>query len=461
MVVMEKPITSTPRPGSVPSSPSERERVVGQIEEFIKEILLGLAPSAPPARSGPGRPLVLPSLALWAGLLLCVLKGFSSKLDLWRLLSSRGLWFYPRFPVSDQAVYKRLEGAGLAPMEGLFYRVSSVLKERLGPYADGSLAPFAREAVVLDESAIDPLSRRLPALRALPKGDRKLLPGKFAGLFDLRRQLWLKVLFVPDLDHNEKLSARTMISDLPAGSLILADLGYFAFEWFDDLTALGHHWISRLRAKTSYELLHVYYQSGETLDAVVYLGAYRANRASHPVRLVRFRVGSITYQYIASVLDPKVLPMVEIARLYARRWDIELAINLAKTHLGLHLLWSTKPVGVMQQLYAVLIISQILQAIRMEVAGRASVDPFEVSIELLVRWMPQFAYAGEDPVAAFVEQGRTLGFIRPSTRTRIRAPIIPEEEIAPLPPRIALPRTPRYAHTNCGPRATRKRKCLN
>jgi hypothetical protein len=346
-------------------------------------------------------------------------------------------------------------------MESLFYRVSSVLKERLGPYAQDSLAPFAAEAVALDESALDPLSRRLPALRGLPSEDRKLLPGKFAGLFDLRRQLWLKVLFVPDLDRNEKLSARGMIAELPLGSLILADLGYFAFEWFDDLTALGHHWISRLRAKTSYELIHAYYQNGDTLDAVIYLGVYRSNRASHPVRLVRFRLGNTAYQYITSVLDPKVLPMVEIARLYARRWDIELAIDLAKTHLGLHLLWSTKPVGIMQQLYAVLIISQILQAIRMEVAGRAEVDPFEVSIELLVRWMPQFAYAGEDPVAAFVEQGRALGFIRPSTRTRIRAPIIPAEEIAPLPQGILLPRTPRYAHANCGPRATRKRKRPN
>jgi len=57
------------------------------------------------ARNGPGRPRILPSLALWAGLLVCVLKGFSSKLDLWRLLSQHFLWSYPRFALSDQAVY--------------------------------------------------------------------------------------------------------------------------------------------------------------------------------------------------------------------------------------------------------------------------------------------------------------------------------------------------------------------
>ena len=30
-----------------------------------------------------------------------------------------------------------------------------------------------------------------------------------------------------------------MVPDLPKGSLILADLGYFGFAWFDHLTDLG------------------------------------------------------------------------------------------------------------------------------------------------------------------------------------------------------------------------------
>ena len=38
----------------------------------------------------------LPALALWAGLLVCVLRGFASQLDLWRLLTLGQLWDYPR-----------------------------------------------------------------------------------------------------------------------------------------------------------------------------------------------------------------------------------------------------------------------------------------------------------------------------------------------------------------------------
>ena len=32
--------------------------------------------------------------------------------------------------------------------------------------------------------------------------------------------------------------------------------------------------------------------------------------------------------------------LIDIARLYARRWDIEMAFKLAKRDLRLHLLWS-------------------------------------------------------------------------------------------------------------------------
>ncbi len=280
-----------------------------------------------------------------------------------------------------------------------------------------------------------------------------LLPGALAGLFDLRRQQWARVEYLADPQQNEKVAAREMVAGLPVGSLILADLGYFGFAWFDALTDAAYWWVSRLRAKTSYTLIHAYYQRGETLDAVVWLGAHRADRAKHAVRLVQFRQGGTLYRYVTNVLDPATLPMAEIARLYARRWDIELAFKLVKTHLGLHLLWGAKPVVVLQQVWAVLIIAQVLQALRLEIAGRAGVDPYEVSLPLLVEYLPFLAARGLDPVTVFVEQGRALRFIRPSSRTVIVAPEIPPADLVPRPPDLVVERLPRYAQRKCGPRA--------
>ncbi|NLT43141.1 MAG: IS4 family transposase [Anaerolineae bacterium] len=435
---------------------SQHESVVGDIEAFLQQAITDLQPDLEESRRlGRGRPRILPSLCLWAGMLVCVLRGFSNQTALWRLLSHTGLWFYPRFPVTDEAIYKRLAKEGTAPVERLFAHITQVLASRLTPYAIPRLAPFATSVLALDQTTLDKVARTLPHLRPLPDDAAALLPGKLAGLFDIRLQQWRQVRYIENPLQNEKADARDMLQSLDPGALILCDLGYFGFAWFDYLTDAGHYYVSRLRAKTSFQCLHTFYQEGDCFDGLVFLGAYRADRAQYAVRLVRFQVGTTTFSYITNVLDPSLLPIVDIARLYTYRWDIELAFKLIKRELGLHLLWSAKPVVIQQQLWAVLIISQVLQGLRLEIAGRAAVDVYDVSLPLLVQWVPQLAYTGADPVAFFVERGRSAGFIRPSRRTRAQAPTIPPSIIAPIPDGLVLSRAPRYANRNCGPRASK------
>jgi len=155
------------------------QAVVGDIEVFVREMVEAFGreqpePIAANGVRGPGRPKVLPALALWAGVLVCVLRGMPQQSALWRLVSARGLWQYPRFPVTDQAVYNRLERDGTAPLERLFAQVSAVLATRLAPYAQRTLAPFATEVVALDQTTLDQVARWLPALRGAP--DRRRPP---------------------------------------------------------------------------------------------------------------------------------------------------------------------------------------------------------------------------------------------------------------------------------------------
>jgi Transposase DDE domain len=428
-----------PQANGIVEEESQPGEVLGQIEGFLKEMVQQLEPEAPSER---GAPRVLPSMLLWAGLLVCVLRGFRSQLELWRLLTMHGLWSY-RFAVTDEAVRKRLASGGTAALRRLFEQVTEVMFVRLLPYAE-SLASFAQEVLALDETTLDPVARRLPELRKASKTNRVLLPGKLAGLFDVRRQIWRRIDHIENPSQNEKAHARSMVEGLAKGCLILADLGYFGFEWFDELAAMGHHWVSRLRQRTSYEVRHVFYQRGQTLDALIWLGKHRTDRARHSVRLVQFRVGKQVFSYVTSVTDPRVLPLSEVARLYARRWDIEMAVKLVKRELGLHLLWSSKIDLVLQQVWAVLIIAQILQTLRKEIAARAGVDVFDVSMPLMVRTLPQFAADGVDPVRAFVERGRFGGMIRPSRRVKILAPQVPESQIHPLPEGLEMERKPRY-----------------
>lgn len=421
---------------------TERTALIESIEVFLKPILLEL--STAPARTGPGRPWVLPAFALWAGVLVGVARGFSSQLDIWRLLTAGGLWDLPHYAVQDDAVYQRLKDASRDTFATLLAQVTAALRQRLRPVTEGvsSLAAFASGVYALDGMTLDRVTKRLPSLRGR---EETILPGKVATVFDVRAQLWHTVTFVEDARANDKTAARGLLAGLAAGSLLLADLGYFAFKWFDELTDQGYFWISRLRAKTSYIVIHVYYQQAGVLDALVWLGKHRADRAAHAVRLVQVTRQGKTWAYLTNVVEPQRLSLADISLLYARRWDIERMFNLVKTHLHLHWLWSSHIAVVMHQVYAVFTVAQIILGLRAEIAQRAQADVDEVSLELMIRWLPRFAQTGQDPVQQIAERGRWAKIIRPVNRTKRDLPTLTLNDYLPAPGGLILTRTPRYA----------------
>jgi len=137
------------REGEERATESVDEAVIGDIETFLQEMVEQFGREQPAAVGGnggrgPGRPKVLPALALWAGVV-CVLRGQTQQLAVRRLLILRRLWEYPRFPVTDQAVYNRLERDGTAPLEQLFAQVSHVLAAGFARGAQGRWPPLARQ----------------------------------------------------------------------------------------------------------------------------------------------------------------------------------------------------------------------------------------------------------------------------------------------------------------------------
>jgi len=270
-----------------------------------------------------GHPLEVSATQLWMGLLLCLLRGMQCQRDLWRLLSWEGFWHFAPVAISDQAVYNRLARDGVKPLEQLWCAVTRVLEQRLAPYAQSQLAPFARGVYALDETILDPIARLLAPLRGLPCGATALLPGKIAGVFDLRLQQWRDFRFLPDASEHCSVQVRDLLRLLAPGSLLLFDRGYFSFPWLDELTRLGYWWVCRLRTHTRYTLIHVYFQSETLFDGLVWLGSQR-DQAACAVRLVQVRCGRGCYRYVSNVLEPAQLSAAQIVQLYSRRWDIEI-----------------------------------------------------------------------------------------------------------------------------------------
>ena len=427
--------------------PQEEEKLASKLESFLQEIISIVSEKQNKTEipTKVGRKKILPSVVLWSAVLVGLLRGFTSQTAIWRLISWKGFWHYEAINISDQTVYNRLAAQDDDTLQRVFVAVRDGLKSRLEPMKQMNIAPFAHDVFAIDGSTLDKMRRHLPKLREIKNGDHQLLPGKMVGLFDIRRQLWQEMIHLPNPNQNDKAVAAELIKGLPERSLILADLGFFGFKWFDQLTEKKMWWISRIRDKTTFEVVHTYYQQDDLFDGIIWLGKYRADKAAYAVRLVTFSVGKTHFRYLTNVLDPKLLSIHDIAHLYARRWDIELAFKMVKQHLKLHFIWSGHLNTVLQQLWGTLIIAQILQASRLEIAHHAEVDPFDVSLDLLTQYVPSLVYEGRDPFKMIIEDGRRVGFIRPSRRIRPKTPSVDHLTVHPLPEHFYLKRFHRYA----------------
>lgn len=206
---------STPPP--VPHALAPDDGLLNRLEAELQHLIADLEPPPPQAR-GRGALPILPALALWSGMVVCVLRGMTTQVALWRLLAVHGLWGRC-YEVGHGAIYDRLERGTTAPLEALFVHISQVLHRRLAPYTDATLAPFATEVVALDETVLDHALRLLPALRSAE--GRARLPGKLATAFDLRRQQWCRAQMIEDITEREQLHARDLVAGIPAKSLIL------------------------------------------------------------------------------------------------------------------------------------------------------------------------------------------------------------------------------------------------
>lgn len=433
----------TPWTHDLPRVPDARASLAPMIVQAAQ-------PPAPVGKRKRGRPFSVSVAHLALAVLWCLLHGWQVQLDVWRLICTQKLGAFAPVQVCDQAIYTRLEEQGGATLHALFEQMQAWLRDWLSLYQDWTLAPFASAVYSLDESKLDQVGRWLKDLRPKPPGDLALLAGRISAVFDVRRQLWVRLDVLPEVTADCKVHARALLEGLEQGALLLFDRGYYAFEWFDDLTRAGFWWIARLRARSSYTLVHLFVDSDQYYEALVQLGAYRRDQAAYTVRLIRFRYQGQWYTYLTNVLDPRVLSGSEVARLYARRWDIEMAFRLLKDYLGLNLLWSAKWNVIAAQIWACVILAQMFHALQVKLATDAQVEVFDVSLPLLIQQARRRMLAGELNLTALLAElahtGRHIRLIRPSSRIQIEVPEVPWHGFAWPPPDVVYERPPHYRY---------------
>lgn len=234
---------------------------------------------------GRGRPQQVCWTHLWSSLLLCALQGMNSFADWRRLLGLQQIGPFAPVWLTRNGLVKRLRQAGLTPLQELWETLNVRLAHTGSWAVSAKLAPFANGIFALDETRLDTIGRYLKPLRGLSTHDAACFAGKLVGLFDLRRQRWTRLEWRKDVHENCRVDMLDFLQGLSVGSLLLFDLGYFSFPFFDTLTDRKLWWVSRYRENTSYSIAHAFYRHREQLDALIWLGTGK-KQARHLMRRV-------------------------------------------------------------------------------------------------------------------------------------------------------------------------------
>lgn len=202
---------------------------------------------------------------------------------------------------------------------------------------------------------------------------------------------------------SERIGGRRLLRSITAGMLVMWDRGFHEYDMIVGVQERQAHVLGRLPAHVKPERIQVL-DDGSYL-AYLYPSDYQRRQQGERclVRIIEYKVTDPAladtdevHRLVTTLLDPYTYPAVELICAYHERWEIEIAIDEMDTHqrLSQRTLRSLKPVGVIQELYGLLIAHFVIRFLMHEAALLADVDPDRLSfvhtIEVLKDAIPEF-----------------------------------------------------------------------
>jgi hypothetical protein len=202
---------------------------------------------------------------------------------------------------------------------------------------------------------------------------------------------------------SERVGGFRLLRSLGSGMLVMWDRGFHDFDMVAQAHATGAEVLARLPGHVVLKAL----RTGPDGSFYAYLRPCeyqrRKNGTRLEVRIIQYMIkdpalpghGEI-HRLVTTLLDAQRYPALDLACAYHERWEIELVIDEIDTHQRLagRPLRSLKPVGVIQELYALLIAHYTLRYWIHHAALGAAIDPDRISfvhtLELLRDAIPEF-----------------------------------------------------------------------
>ncbi len=401
-----------------------REPAAEEVEQLLTEVVSPAVYAQVSSYQAMGlrqRLLTLPVMV--AFVLSLVWRQVGAVSELVRELNKRGLLWAKPTVVSQQAVSERLRTFPHELFHGVLLTVLPQMQERwrqrqrpLWPVMQRVLPHFTG-VWILDGSTLDTLLRKVGLLR---EGEGVVLAGRIGALLDavslLPQQVWYEA---ESQAHDQTFWSRAL-AQLPKGVLLLFDLGFVNYTWFDELTAQGHFFLTRAKGNAVVKVEQLLQRSAQVHDQLVWLGSPQTH-CTHLMRLVAVEYKGKWYRYLTNVLDPNRLSVEDVVLLYQQRWRIEDAFHVAKRLLGLAYFWVGSINGVQTQIWATWLFYVLLVDLTDTVA-EAMQRPFvHLSLEMVFKALYHFTQEKQlgraaDPIAYLVQDAHLLGIVKPKYR---------------------------------------------
>lgn len=217
------------------------------------------------------------------------------------------------------------------------------------------------------------------------------------------------------IHESERTGGFRLLRSTGPGMLLMWDRGFHSFDMVKAAMGRGVDVLSRLPSHVKPKIIRRLID-GSSLVRLLPSDYARRSRGEHVVvRLIEYTITDEAlpgygerHRLITTLLDPEQAPALDLACAYHQRWEIELVIDEVKTHqLSSQRLRSQKPVGVIQELYGLLLAHYAVRSLMHEAALVADVDPDRLSFTHCVRVIGDAM--AEFEMVAVGERGRLYG----------------------------------------------------
>jgi hypothetical protein len=201
---------------------------------------------------------------------------------------------------------------------------------------------------------------------------------------------------------SERRGGKRLLRSVTADMLVMWDRGFHDYDMLVGVRARGAHVLARLPAHVKPELVEVL-PDGTYLAYIHPSDPKRRSKERLLVRVLEYTLDDPTrpghahrHRLITTLLDPFAYPALDLIVLYHERWEIELTLDEVKVHQRLlpRPLRSLKPVGVIQELYALLLAHFVVRFVMHEAGLAFRLDPdrlsFVESLRLIQAAIPEF-----------------------------------------------------------------------